>query len=128
MAGDEVIDDRDRVEITVPLDSRNISAVRVLCASLAADAGFSVDEIDDLRLAVSEAFSLLAERQPGGRLTTSFHTRGDRLDIELIGDVAGVDLRPDDLARKILDAVVDNYRFDLRSVVMTKRASEVFSA
>ncbi len=128
MSDDALVNDRDRVEITLPLDTRFISTLRVLCASLAADVGFSVDEIEDLRLAVSEAFSLLAERQPGGRLTTSFHTVHDRLDIELVGAVSAVELQPDDLARKILDAVVDTYRFEQRSVVLTKRARETRSA
>ena len=57
--------DGDHFEVIVPLRTRYASTVRMIAASLGAEAGFTVDEIDDLRLALDEVFSLLAERHVG---------------------------------------------------------------
>ena len=54
----------DTVEITVPTRVEFATTLRVLVASLGADADFSIDEIDDLRLAVDEVFTSLAEADP----------------------------------------------------------------
>jgi serine/threonine-protein kinase RsbW len=118
----------DRVDVTLPLDTRFGSTLRLLCASLAADADFTVDEIDDLRLAVSEVFAMMVSRQPGGRVTTSFFADGGSLTVQLTHEGAAGEVRPDELARNILDAVVDTYRFEARSVTLTKFAVEARSA
>jgi hypothetical protein len=47
------------VEVSVPLRTGFIATLRTVAASLGADAGFSIDEIDDLRLAISEIVSSL---------------------------------------------------------------------
>ena len=49
--------DGSTVRLQVPSRDEFASTVRVVVASIGADAGFSVDDIDDLRLAVSEVFS-----------------------------------------------------------------------
>ena len=49
------------VELDLPLAHRHASTVRVVAASLGADAGLTVDEIEDLRLGVNEAVSVLAD-------------------------------------------------------------------
>ena len=51
----------DRFELTVPGRARSLVPFRLFVAAVAADAGCTVDEIDDLRLAVSEAFALLVD-------------------------------------------------------------------
>jgi serine/threonine-protein kinase RsbW len=128
MTDPALVHQRDRVEITVPLETRFISTLRVLAASLAADVGFSVDEIDDMRLAISEVFSMMTAEEPGRRLTASFVVDGDSLHVDIAGDGATSGVQPDDLARNILDAVVDSYRFEPGSVTLTKRAVEARSA
>lgn len=123
-----LVNHADRVDITVPLDTRFTATLRVLSASLAADAGFTVDEIDDLRLAISEVFSMMAAEHPKGRLTASFVADGDVITVELTGEESSSRLQPDELARNILHAVVDSCRFEARSVVLSKRAAEARSA
>lgn len=49
----------DVVEIRVPADSVYVSLLRTAVASVAARLDFTVDEIDDLRIAVDEACALL---------------------------------------------------------------------
>ncbi|HEV2887572.1 MAG TPA: ATP-binding protein [Jatrophihabitans sp.] len=54
------------VELTVPPDPAYLSVLRTLVASLAASRDFTLDEIDDLRLAVDEAGALLLPHADAG--------------------------------------------------------------
>src|SRR3954463_8154367 len=101
----------DHFEVIVPLRTRYASTVRMISASLGAEAGFTVDEIDDLRLALDEVFSMLAERHEGERLRTTFGLVDGQI-VAALALVAGViDIEPDDLAANILRSVVDEFEF-----------------
>lgn len=105
----------DHVELDVPLSSRYASTVRAVAASVCAELGFSVDDIDDLRLGVNEAVSILSDVDGDGRLHISFEASDGAVMVRC--SRRGVD-RPvvaddiDVLARRILDAVVDEYSVD----------------
>ncbi|MEY2581879.1 MAG: serine/threonine-protein kinase RsbW [Ilumatobacteraceae bacterium] len=115
--------DADHFEVIVPLRTRYASTVRMIAASLGAEAGFTVDEIDDLRLALDEVFSLLAERHVGDRVRTRFRLDGHQLVAGLTLESGSVDVHPDELATNILRSVVDEYEFTEGGVTLTKRAS-----
>src|SRR6478735_2651115 len=107
----------DVVELDLPLQHRHASTVRVVAASLGADAGLTVDEIEDLRLGVNEAVSVLAdvEAVDGARLRVRFEILGQGMTVT--ARRSGVDqaLSMDDideLAVRILRAVVDDFRVD----------------
>lgn len=102
--------------------------VRSVVASLAAALGMSVDDIDDLRLGVNEAVSLLTDvgeavGADDARLLVQFDTEPGQITVSAsrsgIGDVlAEVDL----LASRILDAVVDDFSIgDDGRLVLVKR-------
>ncbi|MBA3802542.1 MAG: hypothetical protein H0X22_06520, partial [Acidimicrobiia bacterium] len=55
------LDAAEVVELVVPADARYLSAVRVLAATLAADAGFDVDDLERVRIAVNELMMALVE-------------------------------------------------------------------
>jgi hypothetical protein len=116
--------DDDRFEVIVPLQTRYASTVRMIAASLGAEAGFTVDEIDDVRLALDEVFSLLAERHVGDRVRTTFRLDGHQLIAGLTLESGPVDVKPDLLASNILRSVVDQYEFTSDGVTLTKRAAE----
>jgi serine/threonine-protein kinase RsbW len=105
------------VELDLPLGHRHASTVRVVAASLGADAGLTVDEIEDLRLGVNEAVSVLADvdADDGARLGVRFEIVGSGMTV--IARRSGVErtLSIDDidtLAVRILRAVVDDFRVD----------------
>lgn len=116
--------DDDHFDVIVPLRTRYASTVRMIAASLGAEAGFTVDEIDDLRLALDEVFSLLAERHVGDRVRTRFRLEGHQLVAALTLESGIVDVEPDELAANILRSVVDGFEFSTNGVTLTKRASE----
>jgi serine/threonine-protein kinase RsbW len=107
----------DVVELDLPLDLRHASTVRLVAASLAADVGFTVDEIDDLRLGVNEAVSVLADvdAADGARLHLRFAATGRSMTVTVrrtgVSEVLALG-EVDDLAVRILQAVVDEFRVD----------------
>ncbi|HZX56962.1 MAG TPA: hypothetical protein VFE86_19905 [Ilumatobacteraceae bacterium] len=114
----------DHFEVIVPLRTRYASTLRMISASLGAEAGFTVDEIDDLRLALDEVFSMLAERHAGERVRTTFRLDDRQIVAALTLESGAIDVEPDDLASNILRSVLDRFEFDNGSVTLTKRASE----
>ncbi len=72
----------DAVEIRLPADSGYLSVLRVATAGLAARLDFTLDEIEDLRIAVDEACAmLLSQAPPGAQLTCRFELRAATLEI-----------------------------------------------
>jgi serine/threonine-protein kinase RsbW len=64
---------RDVVVITLPADSAYLSVLRTATAGLAARLDFTIDEIEDLRIAVDEACAmLLPQALPGADITCEF--------------------------------------------------------
>ncbi len=105
------------VELDLPLQHRHASTVRVVAASLGADAGLTVDEIEDLRLGVNEAVSVLADvdATAAARLRVRFEINDQAMTVT--ARRTGVDQSLsiediDELAVRILRAVVDDFRVD----------------
>ena len=57
--------DGDVVEVQVPADVAYVSTLRLTAASLAARCDLTIDDIEDLRLAVDEACALLLPHSSG---------------------------------------------------------------
>ncbi len=112
------------VDVVVPLSSRHASTLRLMTASLGTDAGFSLDEIDDLKLALSEAFSMLLIGARTDRVRATFTTRAGALKV-VIGRESGDDLAIDDLGLKIMTAVVDAHAISKSSITLWKGALEL---
>lgn len=108
----------EHAELDLPLSARYATTVRAVAASMAATISMSIDDIDDLRLGVNEAISVLTDLDhdaPGaGRLHVRFEVATDR--IRVIARRHGIDDHPpvevDVLAERILGAVVDEYSVD----------------
>ncbi len=112
----------DTVDLTVPLDTRFAATVRLVAASLGADLGFDVDDLDDLRLGVSEVFTLLAEHQPEGRAHISLTPGDGRLTVRMRSDPASGPLHLDVISRNILDTALDGFEENTDgSVTLVKR-------
>lgn len=114
------------ISVTIPAESRFVALTRVAAASLAADLDFTVDEIEDLRIAVDEIVTLLVEASPNGSaVELRFRVGADAIELSGSADTSsdlGEDL--DDLTGQILEAVVDSYEFGPGSASLTKRRSE----
>jgi serine/threonine-protein kinase RsbW len=119
-----VPDPEPLVRLSVPASPKFLSAARLVAASLGAEVGLTVDDLEDLRLGVNELVSALIE----GAST------GSRIDLELLPadgtiTVSGVieggtgAAVADELTTRILTAVADHHRLDTSSFVLVKASS-----
>lgn len=112
------------VRLDVPLHAGYASTLRVVLASLASDLGFTVDDIDDLRLAVSEVFSTLVQQgEPTKSATFSLTTSVNgahslAVSVGFPDGSAALDLDP--LALAIIGAAVDEFNTASDGVTLVK--------
>ena len=118
------------IELKIPADARLLRLVRMLASGLATGAGFDVDELDDLRIAVDEACAqLIAHRAGASTLRVAYSVETAALRVEVTVDGAGdgggpPDLLPrDTFSWQILGAVVDEIdeRIDAGEVLLAFR-------
>jgi serine/threonine-protein kinase RsbW len=74
----------DRVELRIPATSAYVAVLRTAAAGLAARLDFTVDDIEDLRIAVDEACAVLLPLADGdARLSARFYIEPDRLEVAM---------------------------------------------
>lgn len=102
------------VELTLPADSAYVSVLRTVAASLAARRDFTIEEIDDLRIAVDEASALLLPQGlPTSRLSASFTGDQETLSVTVAITPAAQDVADIDetsFAWMVLSALADDVR------------------
>ena len=75
---------RDVVTLRLPAAGAYLSVLRTATASLASRLDFTIDEIEDLRIAVDEACAmLLSQAIPGADLECSFELNSDALGVRV---------------------------------------------
>ena len=123
--------DNHRVVLSVPARGEFARTVRLASAELAVLAGMNIDDVDDVRLAVDEAFVYACGRAEAGEVTFSFELVEGSMEL-LLGPLPGAcddDGGPDAgdrYARFILESVCDEYELVEREgscfVRLVKRA------
>lgn len=77
-------DQRATVSLRLPADGAYVSVLRTLTAGLAARLDFTMDDIEDLRIAVSEAAAMvLDEAEDGADLDCDFRLEADGLSLAI---------------------------------------------
>ncbi len=109
----------DSIDVILPARTELASTVRLLAASFGADVGFSVDEIDDLRLALNEVFTSSADRDEVERVAVTFVPGDGRIDVRM-STMPQVDIELDTLAATILASVVDDVTNDAGVITFSK--------
>lgn len=97
----------ETVELKVPADPAYLAVIRTATAGLAARLDLTLDEIEDLRIAVDEACALLLERRvhPGRDLRASFAVGPGTLEVAISGPTAALPERSS-FAWSVLEALV----------------------
>lgn len=74
-------------EVRLPADGAYVAVLRIATAGIAARLDFTLDDIEDLRMAVGEASAILLDRaRPGGRLIAQYYLDGNRIDVRVSVD------------------------------------------
>src|SRR3954454_4698866 len=89
------VEARDVVELSLPADAAYLGVLRTATAGLAARLDFTLNEIEDLRIAVDEACAiLLPDVVPGESVECVFALEGQVLDVTIWARIDG-DHRPE---------------------------------
>jgi serine/threonine-protein kinase RsbW len=124
--------DNERVVLTVPARSEYARTVRLTAAELASRAGMNIDDVDDVKLAVEEAFVFAGEHVTDGELTFTFEVAPLSISLvlgplpETCATEAGSDAS-ERYARFILESICDEFALEVRDgacyVRLVKRAA-----
>ena len=111
------MDSPRRIQLIAPAERGSVRLARILAAGVAADAGLSIDDTEDLRIAVSELVALLVDGLDLPDLSIEVAFVHDVGEVVIEGYRPAVAGRPDvadvdDLALEILRVVVDDHSFD----------------
>jgi serine/threonine-protein kinase RsbW len=111
--------DNERVVLTVPARGEFARTVRLCAAELATRAGMNIDDVDDVKLAVEEAFVFAAEHMTDGDMTFTFHVAPEGVEL-LVGPLPEECAHEEEgdagerYARFILEAVCDEFEVFVR--------------
>jgi serine/threonine-protein kinase RsbW len=114
---------RADVELRLPADGAYASVLRTTTAGLAARLDFTMDDIEELRIAIGEALALvLPEADPGADLTCRFHLGSGTMTVEVETE-ASDDPQPDheSFAWQVLDTLASDAAVDTSGGVFTVR-------
>ena len=106
-----------RIHLTAPAERGSVRLARILAAGVAADAGLSIDDTEDLRIAVSELVAMLVDGHDatGPTIEVDFERSAGEVVVEgRAPSLAGLPDQDamDDLVLEILRVVVDDHSFD----------------
>ena len=117
-ASAEKLGEGDRVLLTFPARGDLIVLARLVSSAVSARAGFDIEELEDLRLAVGELCLLTLQGSDAqhGNLCLELAVRGDAIEVTSTheGAAAGESTDPEAdesarLSEQILDALVDEH-------------------
>jgi hypothetical protein len=118
--------ERERVELCFPARVELVILARFTAATIGARAGFGVDDIEDLRLAVDELCVSLGPLTEDRSIRVMFERCQDVVDVSATfarsDEAADADEASSDalwsqsreLSERLLDSLVDEYRSELR--------------
>lgn len=99
------------VHLALPATPEFVRLVRVTATGLASRAGFSIDDVEDLRLAIDElCFTLIGSKGREGLLQLRYRLDGTALEVHGSVDCGDHDVpHLSDWSDQILDALVDEH-------------------
>ncbi len=111
-AADTGID--DGVVVRIPADPRHLRIVRMVAATFASDSGYSIDDVDDVRMAADEICAAVLEQNIASPVTVTFRCEDGRLTMWAEAAMAGsaallATPAMDELRSAILGAVADSF-------------------
>lgn len=101
------------IDLAVPATPEYVGLIRSAAAHIAAHSDLTIDAIDDLRLAVDEAFAVLIAHKPDtGVVSIKFKVYSERLEIELTGPAGSPPPDKTSFAWTVLSALVHEVSAD----------------
>ena len=114
----------DEVQLVMPADPEFLRLARVTAMGLASRLSFTIDEIDDLRIAIDELlFGLIGNKGRPGRVTMTYEMVESGLQVKATATFEDGQPTPGltELSELILDAVVDEHELSANGTSPTFR-------
>lgn len=104
--------DKTSLEIVVPADPRLLRVLRLVASGVASLGAFSLDGVEEVRVAVDELGATLINASSGGPVTVRFELGDSMLSVEGSTELtASTPLDVDPLTDRILDAVATSHEW-----------------
>lgn len=110
----------DKITITIPARKIYLKSIRLFTASLASDLGFNIEEVEDLRVVVSEAINYKLSDED---VKIEFLPEDKNLQIKVIGKDKSLDQRALKMRDLILKELADEVEITSGEIKIIKRAS-----
>lgn len=110
----------DKISIRIPAQKLYLKSIRLFTASLASDLGFNIEEVEDLRVVVSEAINY---KLSDDDVVVEFLPEEKNLQIKVIGKDKSLDERALKMRDLILKELADEVEITDGEIKIVKRAS-----
>ena len=110
----------DKITITIPAHKIYLKSIRLFTASLASDLGFNIEEVEDLRVVVSEAINYKISDED---IKIEFLPEDKNLQIKVIGKDKSLDERALKMRDLILKELADEVEITSGEIKIIKRAN-----
>lgn len=109
----------EKLSIKIPANSLYIKSLRLFAASLASDLGFNIEEVEDIRVVVSEAVNYKLNEED---ITINFYAEEKNLKVEVIGEDRELEPRALSMRDLILEELCDELEIEDEKILLTIRA------
>ncbi len=112
--------ENENIQLTLPINPSYVSAARLTASSIANRVGFDIDEIEDIKAAVSEACTFIIKKLSNGDFTLHFSVSQGVLNI-VLSTKGEVSLVPDEdeMGLLMIRALMDKLQIEKNSENVT---------
>lgn len=107
----------DTVSLTIPPKTIYLKSMRLLAASLASDIGFDIEEVEDIRVVVSEAINY---KMSDRNIKINFYTKENLMKVEVIGKDREIEEENLKIKQIILEQLADKVEVVEDKIILTK--------
>lgn len=107
----------DTISLTIPPKTIYLKSMRLLAASLASDIGFDIEEVEDIRVVVSEAINY---KMSDRNIKINFYTKENLMKVEVIGKDREIEEEKLKIKQIILEQLADKVEVVEDKIILTK--------
>lgn len=108
----------NKISLTLPVDPAYVSAARLTASSVANRMCFDIDEIEDIKAAVSEASTYIIKHCTSNSaegIQISFEMEDDIMTISIfVGNSTGIKIDDSDMGLIMIKALVDSFSIETK--------------
>lgn len=107
----------DTISLTIPPKTIYLKSMRLLAASLASDIGFDIEEVEDIRVVVSEAINY---KMSDRNIKINFYTKENLMKVEVIGKDREIEEENLKIKQIVLEQLADKVEVFEDKIILTK--------